>query len=420
VWIPVAASAQVEAASEAKQETPPFYLDALSFLGDTAGSRLDVYIQVPYSQLHFLKDRDQYVARYEATVTILSDLKTPVVEKNWIETVRTTNFDETISTKAYSLVVRSFPLQASKYTLRAQVRDAESRKISQIEIPVHVPNFSKSDLTVSDLMLVKRLSVDGGRKNVTPNITANVTEEPGPFHLFFELYNNGDFDSLQLDCKVFSPVDKKLEYLAASQVEPVTHGRNQVFLRIDTLDLPLGNYDLVLEVRKPVARTGEAPTLLATTKRFIMARWVGIPMSVTDLDAAIDQLIYIAKDSERKYLKEATSLREKQDRFMEFWKKRDPTPGTEENEAMEEYYARVEYANQHFKHYLEGWKTDRGMIFIIFGAPSNVDRHPFEIGGKPYEVWYYYDQDRRFVFVDQTGFGDYRLITPLSEVWKRR
>ena len=53
------------------------------------------------------------------------------------------------------------------------------------------------------------------------------------------------------------------------------------------------------------------------------------------------------------------------------------------------------------------------MVYITLGPPNNVDRHPFDYDAKPYEVWEYYDQNLQFVFMDETGFGDYRLITPM-------
>ena len=110
---------------------------------------------------------------------------------------------------------------------------------------------------------------------------------------------------------------------------------------------------------------------------------------------------------------------EKQEKLLEFWKKRDPNPNTARNERMEDYYQRVEYANNKFTHYIEGWRTDMGMVYIMFGPPSDVSRHPFEVDSKPYEVWRYYDLNYDFVFVDQSGFGDYRLTTPIWEVWQR-
>lgn len=50
---------------------------------------------------------------------------------------------------------------------------------------------------------------------------------------------------------------------------------------------------------------------------------------------------------------------------------------------MKNYFRRVEQANMYFTSYKEGWKTDRGMILIIFGHPTEV----YRLGDR--EVWYY-------------------------------
>ncbi|MEM1136905.1 MAG: GWxTD domain-containing protein, partial [Bacteroidota bacterium] len=39
---------------------------------------------------------------------------------------------------------------------------------------------------------------------------------------------------------------------------------------------------------------------------------------------------------------------------------------------IKEYYQRVTYANKNFTNYKQGWKTDRGMIYIVFGRPEEV------------------------------------------------
>jgi hypothetical protein len=82
---------------------------------------------------------------------------------------------------------------------------------------------------------------------------------------------------------------------------------------------------------------------------------------------------------------------------------------------MEEYYRRIEFANTNFTSYIEGWRTDRGMVYITLGPPNDIERHPFESESKPYEIWSYYRYNREFVFVDYSGFGDYRLIAPSLE-----
>ena len=76
---------------------------------------------------------------------------------------------------------------------------------------------------------------------------------------------------------------------------------------------------------------------------------------------------------------------------------------------MDEYFRRIHYSNSAFSSLIKGWQSDRGMLYVIFGPPDEVERHPFAPDVKPYEVWAYYEFGRAFVFIDETGFGDYRL-----------
>jgi len=79
----------------------------------------------------------------------------------------------------------------------------------------------------------------------------------------------------------------------------------------------------------------------------------------------------------------------------------------------EELERRVKFGNQHFSVAAEdrpGWQTDRGKIYVIYGAPSEVRRRSLEVGSNPYETWYYLHIARRFVFLDKSGEGNYRLV----------
>ncbi|MFQ6082151.1 MAG: GWxTD domain-containing protein [Candidatus Aminicenantia bacterium] len=120
---------------------------------------------------------------------------------------------------------------------------------------------------------------------------------------------------------------------------------------------------------------------------------------------------YIITKEERKIFLELPPSERKE--FIEkFWERRDPDPDTEINEFKEEYYQRIEDANQLFRgEGREGWLTDRGRIYIIFGPPTDRLTYPMGWGptGRPTEVWYYgYFQ---VVFVDYYLNGEYRLVT---------
>ena len=113
-------------------------------------------------------------------------------------------------------------------------------------------------------------------------------------------------------------------------------------------------------------------------------------------------VVYIITDEEKRAFKQLKTDDERQSFVESFWQRRDPTPDTEENEYRDEHYRRIAYANDHYASGIPGWKTDRGMIYIKYGAPDEIDSHPSggsyerpieEGGGEtstyPFEDWRY-------------------------------
>jgi GWxTD domain-containing protein len=147
-----------------------------------------------------------------------------------------------------------------------------------------------------------------------------------------------------------------------------------------------------------------------------------------------EDVAYIITDEERANFKRLESDQELERFIEQFWLRRDPTPGTAENEFKEEHYRRIAYANRHFaSNDIAGWKTDRGRIYITYGPPDEIDSHPAggtyqrpaEQGGGttsvfPFEQWRYryiegIDGDVTIDFVDPTMSGEYRMTTDPSE-----
>jgi len=137
----------------------------------------------------------------------------------------------------------------------------------------------------------------------------------------------------------------------------------------------------------------------------------------------LDLVEYIITPTEREIFLKLRNNRDR-DSFIEmFWKQRDPTKGTPENEFKEEHIRRFNYANKYFKYGTpkEGWRTDRGRIYIILGPP--LDRNIVDTKGiYPMEIWEYYGKKReglpnafRVVFFKKHGIGEYKLYSPLSD-----
>lgn len=71
---------------------------------------------------------------------------------------------------------------------------------------------------------------------------------------------------------------------------------------------------------------------------------------------------------------------------------------------IREYYSRVENSNNYFTSYLEGWKTDRGIIYIIFGSPNVVYKN------KSYENWIYGEENNMM----SISFVFHKVENPIS------
>ncbi|MEO8169061.1 MAG: GWxTD domain-containing protein, partial [bacterium] len=390
------AEAQVEITQNpASDVSSVFEVDAISFASATSSkSRLDVYAAIPYEQLSFVKQDDKFVASYEMTINIFDSAKTLVLEKVWTDEVKAPSFNQSISSGSFSLVQRSVELSPGFYQIVVQSRDLESRVVRRVARQLTISDYSGPGFTMSDIMLISKLTTVGDKKTITPTISANVGTIPPPLHLFFEVYNEPKMDSVTFSIVVLS--DKNAEVSKKDTTLLLRPGRNQVFLEYDHSVLPIGDYKMYVQALP--SKVLPDAKVLATTSRLFSVHWAGMPKNVKDLDVAIEQLRYIAKDKELDKLKDAATQEEKQKLFLEFWKKRDPNPNTIRNEKMDEFYGRVDYANKHFKHYTEGWRTDMGMVYILFGTPNNVDRHPFDSDSKPYEIWSYYDLNYNFVF----------------------
>jgi GWxTD domain-containing protein len=412
-----AARGQVESSEDRTTLPQALFMDAISVAGSVRDeSRVDVFVQMNYEGLSFIKRGSSYDASYEITITVSDSSGAMVAEKSWVEEIKGIPFEQSVSSTAYSIVQRVFQVKPGLHRITVSVLDLETKVTRRIERQIPVQTYWGRGFALSDVLLLAKVVEKGDKRSIQPQVPLNIGNLPPPVNMFFEVYNPRGLDSVRFMMSALT-LKGDLAY-SHDTVVTLTRGRNDQILQFNHSTIPLGDYRLVVQAFA-VLKGDTMETAIANTSRAIMIRWWGIPRSVKDLDVAIDQLRYIAKEGEMSQMQEAKTEEEKQAKFLEFWKKRDPNPNTPRNEKMELFYTRVDYANRHFSHYREGWRTDMGMIYIIFGPPSDVSRHPFEVDTKPYEVWRYYDINYDFVFQDESGFGDYRLLNPLYEMRKR-
>ncbi|MBU4494335.1 MAG: GWxTD domain-containing protein [Acidobacteria bacterium] len=137
-----------------------------------------------------------------------------------------------------------------------------------------------------------------------------------------------------------------------------------------------------------------------------------------------EEVVYIISPVEREVFLQLNSDRERDMFILAFWKQRDPTPGTPENEFRKEHSDRISHANRRFGRGTPkpGWKTDRGRMYIILGEPNDIQRFEGKTQVYPTEVWFYQGKSDvglpagfSLVFFQESAVGEYRLYSPLAD-----
>lgn len=164
-----------------------------------------------------------------------------------------------------------------------------------------------------------------------------------------------------------------------------------------------GTYSLSVVIGGETPRTKKSKTFRVV--------WVDKPISLQNPDFAIEMLEYILSPEEYRQIRRG-SRRDRERNFTQYWKERDPEPDRAFNPVKTEFYRRVDHAAREFSTLREpnGARTDRGKIYILYGPPTNLHRELFS-DQAPQETWEYLHLNQRFIFIDQTRQGNYRLVS---------
>jgi len=143
--------------------------------------------------------------------------------------------------------------------------------------------------------------------------------------------------------------------------------------------------------------------------------------AITNFDEMINLLRYFDRQEWVDSLRKAPP-EERGHVWRRFYKATDPVAMTPENEALDQYFRRVQTANERFRESGDpGWLTDRGEVFITLGEPDDVFDASSDVSRSGVRLirWTFTGLRLTLFFQDQTGFGRFRL-TPMSRAEYQR
>ena len=378
----------VSQAEQKRQGEIAFSVSGSSFYEGKPKTKFLIHYDLPYDQLNFLKRDSVYVASFDISVVFDDTTGARVGGDIWRDQVIAVSYEETKSfSKRFSSYVE-FRILPGPYRMEVKLEDLSSARFGEIEQDVLVQSFGQNDLEVSGPIFLHFLSD-----------TLTILNPSGRYSggtrvgVRFEIYSSSDVDSFPLETSLVDSREKTWNSGMVMLKNRPKQTKTVVF-PVDTL--PAEMYSFVV-------------TLAGTTRgRWPFLVWVPFFLDAGEYLERIEAMEYIASKDEQKKLKEAAS-KERAAAYRDFWNKKDPTPSTEKNEAEEEYFGRIDYTNRHFGGLTPGWKTDRGRVYILYGTPDDIEKHPFEIDQPSSELWYYYSSGLKFLFVDEHNLGKYEL-----------
>ena len=358
------------------------------------------FVDIPFQSLQFIKKEKLFFASYDVSIALVNNKDKRILRKMWSDSITTDDYIQTQSRLRSKKHFTNFKVAKDKYIIESELYDKDTRKKGSKKVKI---DFSKQKKMPSLLEPV-----------IVTDLGGNWGFDDGEFPITGKRITNID-DGLTLILSGF--VDDN-PYLLELLMEGINEeNKVLVFDGVDSNGFFFHKYPLNIELLSNIGIDFGVRLTQSKKKKEVQKKITiykpGLSGFVENVESSFQQMKYILTNDERKNSR-GKKGKELEQLFLSYWQQRDPTPNTAINELMEEYYIRVNYVNEYFNmSWKEGWETDFGMIYVLFGPPDEIQRSTVNSGNTSlYQVWYYNRLNKQFVFKDQNGFGDFKLDRP--------
>ena len=371
---PGSASFDIEATPMASDSVPGF----------------DLFLSVPPPSLTFTRSPAGFRALYEFSGRVTDRESGGLVrEFSWAETTLVAHYELTQRFDPL-LLIKHIPVPAGKYALEVTLEDLSSGQKTTRAQSVTVYDPSGAEPAIGRVFLQSK-HTDG---RFLPVVAFHVPLNADSLRCAVDVYNVPPSEQLSVDIRIlrfkadtsmalppFSysvmgtpmgyglvDLDRADTVFLRALSATVTRKRQTLITQVPQLQEGLFRFDIQVTTAKPA----HSETSLVAS-RFYSIRGAGFPRPVT-LRELIDAAGYIARDKEMARMRSAADPAEQRARFEAFWLN---LAGDKPAAAalIRRYYTRVEEANRLFTTVREGWRTDRGMVYIILGPPGEIMSH---------------------------------------------
>lgn len=417
-----------------------FYFDAdfSVFRSSSAKSILEVYFSFTQKGLVFVRSGNDFIGMANTQIIIFDRSASKEIFNE------TYGLQSKVSDSANSKLVsrligqQNLTVPNGNYTLTFVGYDQNNQERKDtIKLELDLNQFEESKSSLSSLQLASRVDKSSDSNSIffknglelTPNPNVLFGSNLNKMYYYIEVYfPRVDFvsDSAYFSIVISDPSGKLLDEKRKAVNTKNTIYAETGYFNVDSL--ATGSYFITASLidnssAKKVSRQkkffifNNAPKkqnyLSPDEEGFMQSEF--ILLTENQVDDEFDKLIYFRNSSDNKEWDNLKTLDAKRKFLYKFWKKRDTNLNTPRVESRDEFFQRIKDANKKFKeNFKDGWKSDRGRIYVLYGAPSEVETHFMEADVKNYEIWTYdyFEGGTICVFgeAQTSGEGTYLLL----------
>lgn len=416
-----------------------FYFDAdySVFRSSPAKSIVEVYFSFTQNSLLYIKSGNDFVGIANTQIIIIDQSSSKEVfnETYGLQSVVKDTSKANLLNRLIGQQNLTIPIGNYEITFIGFDHNDQSKK-DTIKLALNLNQFDEAKTSLSSLQLSSMIDKSNDKASIfykngleiTPNPNLLFGSNLNKLYYYIEIYFpsadfKSDSSSVIININDLSGnviyekrknVNIKNEVYAETGIFKIDSlATGSYIMRVSLVDNPAGKK--VIREKKFYVYNSVKKENFATVfeKDFLQSEFV--TLREDQMDEEFNKIIYIRSTTETKDWDNLKTIDDKRKFLFNFWKRRDPNLLTPRNEARDDYFKRIKEANKLYKQsFTDGWKSDRGRIYVIYGAPTDVEKHFMETDIKNYEIWTfdYVEGGTICVFaeISTSGEGSYFLV----------
>ena len=416
-WLLISMVTILSASPMRSERSPKFWLDINQFARES-NYRVEIYYSISFNELSFQKIQDQNITSITTSLVVRNTDDEIVLEKNISRKAKAVSDAEMQDVKKGIIDQINFDLAAGNYNYSCTLKDDNSGQSSTQNGRLTLADFSKK-LKTSAPQFATVISKESNQDNFTkagrtvlPNPSRRYQYHNSILYLYYEVYNlvepTNDSDSYSVSYCITDKFNDSLIVIPPRDVKKP--GTSSVKLEaLDIRGLEGGEHLVTINIIDPASgQTFNTQDIFYIQQPDFTNN---LPMDSESIKRYRNQIKYIATAEELQTY-DSLAPADKLGFILGFWKSKDNSPETPENEFMMDYFSRFNYASKNFQGKEGGENSDMGRVFIIYGQPDDIERYEMQFETKAYQVWQYFTGGGRhtFAFVDRNNEGIYTLV----------